>query len=88
MNDAQTFSENMAARGWRYRDLDELCEEHLKMFLESYQILELCEQFRHMTGRAIDALAQERQAHQGSKRPEGPLPWDLIHGCPRPEDLC
>ena len=78
------FDAAMSERGWDYDDLGELCDEHLRLFLESYRILRLCEQFRAMTARALEALARER-AH--AERCPSHLPWDYARGYPLPEDL-
>ena len=84
MSRAHEFEGVMSERGWHYHNLGELCDEHMRLFLESYRILRLCEQFRTLTARALNTLARER-SQAGQLR--GHLPWDYSRGHPLPEDL-
>ena len=79
------FKASMLDRGWHYRDLEQLCDEHMRLFIESYRILQLCDHLRTLTSRTLEALAGERERAAGTSRH---LPWDLTRGYPLPEDLC
>lgn len=82
---SQRFDSAMLDRGWHYADLDQLCDEHLRLLIESYRILHLCDQFRALMTRTLNALGRERaRAHQAPRH----LPWDLTRGYPLPADLC
>lgn len=85
MSDVQDFAAAMAEHGWHYSRLEQLCDDHMRLFLESYRVLQLCEQFRAMTARALEALARERAA---GLELGGQLPWDYTRGYPLPRDLC
>ncbi len=78
------FEQAMQQRGWHYDSLEELCEEHLRLFLESYRILQLCDQFRALASRTLDALTRE---HAATSAAPSHFPWDYGRGFPRPEDL-
>ena len=84
MSDVSDFSAVMAERGWEYGSLEELCEDHMRLFIESYQVLQLCEQFRAMMTCVLEALAKQRAADgQGEER----FPWDYTRGYPLAGDL-